>query len=85
MLATVFSCAIDMVFLLVMTPTSFRSVERPFLRVMVTGWVTISNTIANHDMSKRTAVESPPIQVRVTAVPAVTTGGGKEVKWRVPV
>jgi len=52
----------------VMTPTSFKSVERPFLRVMVTG-----------------AVESPPIQVRVTAVPAVTTDGGKEVNWRVPV
>jgi len=52
----------------VMTPTSFKSVERPFLRVMVTG-----------------AVESPPIHVRVTGEPAVTTEGGKEVNWRVPV
>jgi len=53
---------------LVRTPTSFKSVEIPFLRVMVTG-----------------AVESPPIQVRVTGEPAVTVEGGKEVNWIFPV
>jgi len=47
---------------LVTTPTSFKSVERPFLRVIVTG-----------------AVESPPIQVRVTGEPAATVVGGKDV------
>jgi hypothetical protein len=67
----------------VMTPTSFKSVERPFFRVMVTGWIIISNAIVNQDVFERTAVESPPIQVRVTGEPAVTTEGGNPVNCRV--
>jgi len=48
----------------VRTPTVLRSVDTPFRRVMVTGWV-----------------ESPPVQVIVTGVPAATALGN-EVKAR---